>query len=170
MALRDRNRLLVEIVAVAALLLAAATVVLGWIAGSALRQRDRAVREGVLLVLAADLQGELRAIGPGDAASHLRAFVRAHAAEVARLRAAVKPLVVGRWWCSYCNTFYAEYINGCPKCSFGEPGTSTSVVLVPCVRAESGWAKAPDDLIELLGGASATLAASSTASGERDTR
>lgn len=32
-----------------------------------------------------------------------------------------------RWHCSYCGALYAEYVNGCPRCHFGEPGTSTSV-------------------------------------------
>jgi hypothetical protein len=31
------------------------------------------------------------------------------------------------WWCSYCGSLYAEYVNGCPRCHFGEPGTATSV-------------------------------------------
>lgn len=35
----------------------------------------------------------------------------------------------GRWLCDYCGTSYAEYVNGCPRCHFGEPGTSTSVRL-----------------------------------------
>lgn len=33
------------------------------------------------------------------------------------------------WWCEYCDTEYAEYVNGCPRCHFGEPGTATSVKL-----------------------------------------
>lgn len=35
----------------------------------------------------------------------------------------------GRWHCNYCDTMYAEYVNGCPRCHFGEPGTATSVRL-----------------------------------------
>lgn len=31
------------------------------------------------------------------------------------------------WWCEYCGTCYAEYVNGCPRCHLGEPGTATSV-------------------------------------------
>jgi len=35
-----------------------------------------------------------------------------------------------KWWCHYCDTYYAEYTNGCPRCHFGEPGTSTSLIHV----------------------------------------
>ncbi len=52
-------------------------------------------------------------------------------------------MTVQRWWCSYCNTFYAEYVNGCPRCHLGEPGTSTSVVLVDAVKTAEGWRKLP---------------------------
>jgi len=34
------------------------------------------------------------------------------------------------WKCEYCGAVYAEYINGCPKCWLGEPGTASSVRLV----------------------------------------
>lgn len=38
------------------------------------------------------------------------------------------------WACTYCNTIYAEYVNGCPRCHMGEPGTATSVVLCKLVK------------------------------------
>lgn len=36
------------------------------------------------------------------------------------------------WYCRTCETIYAEYCNGCPRCHFGEPGTDTSLLNVPC--------------------------------------
>jgi hypothetical protein len=38
------------------------------------------------------------------------------------------------WRCEYCEAMYAEYINGCPKCYMGEPGTSSSVRNVECPK------------------------------------
>lgn len=32
-----------------------------------------------------------------------------------------------KWVCPYCCSIYAEYVNGCPRCHLGEPGTATSV-------------------------------------------
>ena len=38
-----------------------------------------------------------------------------------------------KWKCKNCGAYYAEYINGCPKCCTGEAGGSHSVIpaLVP---------------------------------------
>lgn len=42
------------------------------------------------------------------------------------------------WVCEYCGARYAEYINGCPKCWMGEPGTASSVRLTaPATPGES---------------------------------
>ena len=53
-------------------------------------------------------------------------------------------LIEDRWHCPYCDTFYAEYVNGCPRCYMGEAGTSTSVVCVKAVLTYDGWRKATD--------------------------
>lgn len=37
--------------------------------------------------------------------------------------------LMGRWFCAYCDSHYAEYVNGCPRCHFGEEGTGSSVRL-----------------------------------------
>ena len=42
-----------------------------------------------------------------------------------------------RWHCGYCDTVYAEYVNGCPRCHFGEHGTSTSVDRVLIISTKS---------------------------------
>jgi len=46
-----------------------------------------------------------------------------------------------RWWCPYCDTVYAEYINGCRRCYMGEVGMSTSVRLVDCVFDGKHWSR-----------------------------
>lgn len=50
-----------------------------------------------------------------------------------------------RWWCSYCDTFYAEYVNGCPRCHLGEPGTSTSVRVVWAYLSYDNWVRITDE-------------------------
>lgn len=55
-----------------------------------------------------------------------------------------------RWVCSYCGSHYAEYINGCPRCHFGESGTGSSVRLNRIdwviVGGESGPHSRPCDI------------------------
>lgn len=53
------------------------------------------------------------------------------------------PPIESRWKCDYCGTFYAEYVNGCPRCHFGEPGTSTSVRKVDAIRLSGAWHELP---------------------------
>jgi hypothetical protein len=45
----------------------------------------------------------------------------------------VRKVLGNRWHCSYCDTVYAEYCNGCPRCHLGEAGTSTSLRIVRLV-------------------------------------
>lgn len=42
----------------------------------------------------------------------------------------VRKVLGNRWHCSYCDSVYAEYCNGCPRCHLGESGTSTSLRVV----------------------------------------
>ncbi len=62
---------------------------------------------------------------------------------------------LGAWHCDYCGKQYAEYVNGCPACHFGEPGTSTSVCLRRIhwviVGGESGPAAKPTDIAHIRG-------------------
>lgn len=57
-----------------------------------------------------------------------------------------------RWWCSYCGTFYAEYVNGCPRCHLGEPGTATSVRVVWAVETPDGWMRVDAPAVPAAGG------------------
>lgn len=67
----------------AALLLAVGMVGLGIATARALRERDRAVRDGVLLAVAQDLESELRQFGPADVEQRLAHFVAIHSDAVA---------------------------------------------------------------------------------------
>lgn len=60
-----------------------------------------------------------KALAAVNALPALLAVVEAQAAEIAARRLP--------WRCPYCGRRYAEYVNGCPACHFGEPGTATSV-------------------------------------------
>lgn len=53
-------------------------------------------------------------------------------------------VIENRWHCPYCDAFYAEYVNGCPRCWLVEVGTSTSVVCVKAVLTYDGWRKATE--------------------------
>jgi signal transduction histidine kinase len=73
------ERLLLAVPVLAALLLGLAVTWLASVTARTLRERDSAVRQGVLLRLGHELEAELRESGPEDAAATLRAFVAAHA-------------------------------------------------------------------------------------------
>lgn len=51
------------------------------------------------------------------------------------------PAVERRWKCSNpnCQTFYAEYVNGCPRCSEGAPGPNWSTYAVAAIQTLEGW-------------------------------
>lgn len=59
-------------------------------------------------------------------------------------------VIENRWHCPYCDAFYAEYVNGCPRCWMGEVGTSTSVVCVKAVLTYDGWRKATSEELAAL--------------------
>ena len=72
-------RLLLALPVVAALILGIALTWLAAVAAQTLRERDDAVRDGVLLRLGHDLEAELREAGPADAHAAVRSFLAAHA-------------------------------------------------------------------------------------------
>ncbi|MCU0292474.1 MAG: HAMP domain-containing histidine kinase [Thermoanaerobaculaceae bacterium] len=72
-------RLLLALPVVAALILGIALTWLAAVAARTLRERDDAVREGVLVRLGHDLEAELREAGPADAHAAVRSFLSAHA-------------------------------------------------------------------------------------------
>lgn len=72
-------RLLLALPVVAALILGIALTWLAAVAAQTLRERDEAVRDGMLLRLGHDLEAELREAGPADARAAVRSFLTAHA-------------------------------------------------------------------------------------------
>jgi signal transduction histidine kinase len=76
-------RLLLAGPVVAAVLLGTALTWLASVTARTLRERDSAVRQGMLLRLGHDLEAELRESGPEDAGATLRAFLTEHADAVA---------------------------------------------------------------------------------------
>jgi two-component system sensor histidine kinase HydH len=77
------ERLLLAVPVLAALLLGAGLILLASITARTLRERDDAVKQGVLLRLGHNLEAELRESGPEDAAATLRHFVGVNGASVA---------------------------------------------------------------------------------------
>ena len=68
---------------VAAVVLAAGLTWLASVASRTLRERDAAVREGIMLRLGSELVGLLREVGPDEAATTVESFVATHAQTVA---------------------------------------------------------------------------------------
>lgn len=86
---------------------------------------------------------------------HAADALRAMSALIAQCRAAgfidddgkVRKVLGNRWHCSYCDSVYAEYCNGCPRCHLGEPGTATSLQVVKIVSTtESALAAKEADI------------------------
>ena len=75
-------RLLLAVPVVAAAVLGAALVWLAAVAAHTLRERDEAVRQGVLLRLGHELEVELREAGPDEAAGTLDRFLAANSEEL----------------------------------------------------------------------------------------
>jgi two-component sensor histidine kinase len=75
-------RVLVAMPVIAAVLLGAGLTWLASVTSRTLRERDDAVRQGVLLRLGHDLEGELREAGPAEAASTVERFLAEHGREV----------------------------------------------------------------------------------------
>jgi len=90
---QSTRALLVGLLAIA-LALAGSTIVLGVVASRALRSRDSAVREGVLLRLSQNLEQELRAADPESAGEVLAEFARQHVNELASVELRVRSRVV----------------------------------------------------------------------------
>lgn len=78
----------------AALLLAAGMAGLGMVASRALRERDRAVRDGVLLGIAQELESEFRQHGPESATAVLESFLESRTGSVAGIELATPAGVV----------------------------------------------------------------------------
>jgi signal transduction histidine kinase len=76
-------RLLLAVPVVAAAVLGVALVWLAVVAAHTLRERDDAVRQGVLLRLGHELETDLREAGPDEAAATLDRFLAAHAEALA---------------------------------------------------------------------------------------
>jgi signal transduction histidine kinase len=76
-------RLLLAVPAIAAAVLGVALVWLAAVAAHTLRERDDAVRQGVLLRLGHELETDLREAGPDEAAATLGRFLAAHAEALA---------------------------------------------------------------------------------------
>lgn len=89
------SRRVVAIVA-AALLLAIGMAGLGFLASRTLRERDRAVRDGVLLALAQEIEVELRAVGPDGADDAIAAFLGRHIDSVAGFELVTPAGIVAR--------------------------------------------------------------------------
>jgi signal transduction histidine kinase len=92
--IRNTRPLLAGLLAIA-LVLAASTIALGLVASRALRERESAVREGVLLRLSQNLEQELRATDPERVNAVLGDFVRLHSGELASVELRVRSRVVG---------------------------------------------------------------------------
>lgn len=86
----------IYVIVSAALLLAVGMVALGAATARALRERDRAVRDGVLLGIAQDLESELRQFGPEDIEQRLARFVAVRSDSVAGIEVAAASTVIGR--------------------------------------------------------------------------
>ena len=76
-------RVLLAAPVAAAVVLAAGLTWLGSVASRTLRERDDAVREGILLRLGGELVGLLREVGPDDAATAVEGFLATHGRTVA---------------------------------------------------------------------------------------
>ena len=76
-------RLLLAVPVIAAAVLGVALVWLAAVAAHTLRERDDAVRQGVLLRLGHELETDLREAGPDEAAATLDRFLAAHAEALA---------------------------------------------------------------------------------------
>lgn len=83
-------------VVVAALLLAVGMTALAVVTAKALHQRDRAVRDGILLALAQELQSQLRQGGPDGMNEAIAAFIQDHADAVAGVEVATDSAVIVR--------------------------------------------------------------------------
>ncbi len=90
---RKTRRLLAGLLTIA-LALAASTIALGVVASRALRERESAVREGVLLRLSQNLEQELRAGGPDRVDAILGDFLRAHSTELESVQLRARSRVV----------------------------------------------------------------------------
>ena len=75
-------RVLVATPVIAAVLLGAGLTWLASVTSRTLRERNDAVRQGVLLRLGHDLESELREVGPGEAASTVERFLADHGREI----------------------------------------------------------------------------------------